>query len=77
METANRFSHPNSYQSYRIKSSYPYNKKKKKKEIMIEESRNDQVVCNYSLISVATDISCHFASRAQIIRGFDELKETN
>lgn len=44
---------------------------------MIEKSRNDQVVCNYSLISVATDISCHFASRAQIIRGFDELKETN
>lgn len=44
---------------------------------MIEENRNDQVVCNYSLISVAADISCHFASRAQIIRGFDELKETN
>lgn len=30
---------------------------------MMEESRNDQVVRNYSLISVATDIFCYFAEQ--------------
>lgn len=45
---------------------------------MMEESRNDQVVRNYSLISVATDIFCYFAEENfERKDNKSELKEIN